>query len=108
MLLGTLRLVQDGPLLTGSIRLRDSVSGVEGPIEPISGVFFGAAGTEQYFLQVSWGAGITQLLITDSMDRNLEGQAIGVVRSVISTGFSIGAIFATGLFQFSKKESAQF
>ena len=42
------------------------------------------------------------------MDRNLEGQTIGVVKSVISTGFSIGAIFATGLFQFSKKESAQF
>ena len=108
VLLGTLRVVQEGPLLTGTIRLRDSATGVEGPLEPISGVFFGAAGTEQYFLLLSWGAGITQLLVTDRLDRNLEGDAIGVVRSVISTGLSIGAIFATGLFQLSKKESAQF
>lgn len=108
VLIGTLRLIQDGPLLTGTIRLRDGATGLEGPIEPISGVFFGAAGTEQYFLQLSWGAGVTQLLITDNMDRNLEGQAIGVVRSFISTGFSLGAIFATGLFQFSKKDSAPF
>ena len=107
VLLGTLRLIQNGPLLTGTIRLRDAATG-EGPIEPVAGVFFGVAETQQYFLQLSWGAGITQLLITDAMDRNLEGQTIGVVRSVISTGFSIGAIFATGLFQFSKKESAQF
>ncbi len=107
VLRGTLRLIQNGPLLTGTIRLWDATTG-EGPIEPVSGVFFGAAGTEQYFLQLSWGAGITQLLISDNMDRNLEGQTIGIVKSVISTGFSIGATFATGLFQFSKKDSAQF
>ncbi len=107
VLLGTLRLIQNGPLLTGTIRLRDATTG-EGPLEPVSGVFFGAAGTEQYFLQLSWGAGITQLLITDNMDRNMEGQTIGIVKSIISTGFSVGATFATGLFQLSKKDSAQF
>ena len=108
VLVGTLRVIQNGPLLTGTIRLRDSVTGLEGPIEPISGVFFGAAGTEQYFLELSWGAGITQLLLSDNMDRNLEGQVIGVVKSTLSTGFNLGVPFASGFFQLSKKDSAQF
>ena len=108
LLMGTLRLVQTGPLLSGTIRLRDNRTYEDGPIEPVTGVFFGAAGTETYFLHLSWGAGTTQLLVSDRMDRELTGEAIGIVKSIVSTGFNIGAVFTTGLFQFSKKEGAQF
>ena len=106
---GTLRLIQNGPLLTGTIRLRSSTDTEDGPIQPVSGVLFEIAETTQYFLQLTWGVGDTQLLLSDQMDKNLTTDNVGAAASVISTGPSIGApTIIRALFQLSKKDNAQF
>ncbi len=106
---GTLRLIQNGPLLTGTIRLKTSVDTEDGPIQPVSGVLFEISETGQYFLQLTWGVGDTQLLLSDQMDKNLTTDNVGAAASLISTGPSIGApTIVRALFQLSKKDNAQF